>query len=51
MLAETAREHLLRVVMDWPRCMAMATDPATLRQVMGLDQRFRKALAGGGSGV
>lgn len=49
MLAETAREHLLRVVMDWPRCLAMATDPATLRQVMGLDQRFRPAMAGGGT--
>ncbi|MGB9116086.1 MAG: nickel-dependent hydrogenase large subunit [Bradyrhizobium sp.] len=49
MLAETAREHLLRVVMDWPRCMATATDPATLRQVMGLDQRFRLAMAGGGT--
>lgn len=47
LLAETAREHLLRVVMDWPRCMAMATDPATLRQVMRLDQRFRQAVAGG----
>jgi len=49
MLAETAREHLLRVAMDWPRCMATATDPATLRQVMGLDQRFRQAMAGGGA--
>jgi coenzyme F420-reducing hydrogenase alpha subunit len=48
-LAETAREHLLRVVMDWPRCMAAATDPAMLRRVMELDQRFRKALAGGGT--
>ncbi|MFZ2156396.1 MAG: nickel-dependent hydrogenase large subunit, partial [Bradyrhizobium sp.] len=48
MLAETAREHLLRVVMDWPRCMAMATDSAMLRRVMGLDQRFRRALTSGG---
>lgn len=48
-LAETAREHLLRVVMDWPRCMAVAADPATLRQVMGLDLRFRQAMAGGGT--
>lgn len=46
MLAETAREHLLRVVMDWPRCTATAADPAALRQVMGLDQRFRRAMAG-----
>jgi Ni,Fe-hydrogenase I large subunit len=45
MLAETAREHLLRVVMDWPRCMATAADPATLCQVMGLDRRFRQAMA------
>lgn len=49
LLAETAREHLLRVAMDWPRCMALATDPATLRQVMGLDQRFRQAMAGSGT--
>lgn len=48
-LAETAREHLLRVVMDWPRCMATAPDPETLRHVMELDKRFRKALAGGGT--
>lgn len=48
-LAETAREHVLRVVLDWPRCMATPTDPATLRQVMGLDQRFRQAIADGGA--
>jgi len=48
-LAETAREHLLQVVLDWPRCMATPTDPVTLRQVMGLDQRFRRAFADGGS--
>ena len=47
MLAETAREHLLRVVMDWSRCLTTAADPAALRQVMGLDQRFRQAMAGG----
>jgi coenzyme F420-reducing hydrogenase alpha subunit len=45
-LAEAAREHLLRVVMDWPRCMAMAADPGTLREVMELDQRFGRALGG-----
>jgi hypothetical protein len=46
-LAETAREHLLRVVMDWPRCMATMADPVTLRQVMELDQRFREAVGDG----
>jgi Ni,Fe-hydrogenase I large subunit len=48
-LAETAREHLLRVVMDWPRCTAVTADPAALRRVMGLDQHFRRAIAGGGT--
>jgi coenzyme F420-reducing hydrogenase alpha subunit len=46
-LAETAREHLLRVVMDWPRCMAMMADPVTLRQVMELDKKFCEAVGGG----
>lgn len=48
-LAETAREHVLRVVMDWPRCMAMTADPAVLRQVMGLDQRLRRSIVGDGA--
>jgi hypothetical protein len=44
MLAETAREHLLRVVMDWPRCATMPSDPALPRRVMQLDRRFRRAI-------
>jgi coenzyme F420-reducing hydrogenase alpha subunit len=48
-LAETAREHLLRVVIDWPRGTATESDPATLRWVMGLDQQFRRSMAGNGA--
>jgi uptake hydrogenase large subunit len=48
-LAETAREHLLRIVVDWPRFTATESDPATLRRVMGLDQQFRRTIAGSGT--
>jgi coenzyme F420-reducing hydrogenase alpha subunit len=46
-LAEAAREHLLRVVMDWPRCIATRADPAALRRVMEVDQQFRQSVSGG----
>ena len=45
-LAETAREHLLRVVMDWRRLIGLEADPLTARRVFDLDLRFRKVLSG-----
>ena len=43
-LAETAREHLIRIVMDWPHILGTAPDPAVPRRVMVLDRNLRSAL-------
>lgn len=44
-LSETAREHLLRIAMDWPRFAGSEPDLGFLRRVMALDRRIRDALA------
>ncbi|KAB2920499.1 MAG: Ni,Fe-hydrogenase I large subunit [Hyphomicrobiaceae bacterium] len=43
-LAETAREHLVRILMDWPRFLGCAPDRAVPRRVMMLDRKLRSAL-------
>lgn len=45
-LAETAREHGLRILMDWPRFLRDAQRPDTLalRSLMTLDRDFTRAL-------
>lgn len=44
-LSETAREHLLRIAMDWPRFAGSEPDLSFLRRIMALDRRIRGALA------
>lgn len=45
---ETAREHLLRLLLDWPRFLGEEPDKTRLPQIMGLLPMARKALAAGG---
>jgi hypothetical protein len=46
--AETLREHLWRVLLDWPRLQGGEPDSAAMAQVMGQYTAFRYALAGAG---
>lgn len=46
-LAEMAREHLIRIVTDWAAFAGDATDNDALRRVMVLDQRLRAAIEAG----
>ena len=45
---ETAREHLLRMLLDWPHFLGEEPDKTRLPQIMGLLPVARKALAAGG---
>lgn len=45
-LAETAREHALRVCLDWPRQLGFAEDTAGLKAVIALPRRFSAQLIG-----
>ncbi len=45
---ETAREHLLRMMLDWPQFLGEEPDKTRLPQIMGLLPTARKALAAGG---
>lgn len=47
-LAEMAREHLIRIVTDWAPFAGDAADNNALRRVMMLDQRLRSAIESGG---
>ncbi len=42
---ETVREHLWRLLLDWPRFLGGAPDGAAMAQVMGAFGQFRRALA------
>lgn len=43
-LAETAREHLLRIAVDWPPFARLAADAAALKRIMALDKQLGTAL-------
>ena len=45
-LFETAREHLWRVFMDWPRLCGAAVQPASVAEASTLMAAFRRALWG-----
>lgn len=42
---ETVREHLWRLLLDWPRFLGGGPDGAAMAQVMGAFGQFRRALA------
>ena len=44
--AETLREHLWRILLDWPRLQGREPDSAAMAQVMGQYGMLRRALAG-----
>jgi hypothetical protein len=46
--AETVREHLWRVLLDWPHVLGEAADGPGMAAVMAAFARLRSALAGGG---
>lgn len=48
LLVETAREHLLRVFLDWPRLFAVEADIHGLTFVNQLTSEFKSALFSGG---
>ena len=45
--AETLREHLWRILLDWPGFLGEAADAAAMARVMHLSGGLRTALAGG----
>lgn len=49
-LAETAREHALRILIDWPKFLGAAEEPdaAMLRSVIQADRKIAAALDGNG---
>jgi hypothetical protein len=44
--AETLREHLWRILLDWPRLQGEEPDAAAMASVMGRYQALRRSLAG-----
>jgi coenzyme F420-reducing hydrogenase alpha subunit len=44
-LSEIAREHLWRIVMDWPRLAGGEQDVTALRRVLALERRLREQFA------
>jgi len=46
---ETVREHLWRILLDWPQALGEAADEATMARVAALCARWRAALAGDGA--
>ncbi len=46
--AETLREHLWRILLDWPRTLSCPPDAPSMARVMALYGALRAALVGGG---
>ena len=47
-LAETAREHFLRMALDWPRFLSTEPDKAPMPRIMALLPQMRRVLSAGG---
>ncbi len=52
-LAETAREHALRILIDWPQFLRVREESpaALLRSLMQIDRDLSRALDGGGGAI
>ncbi|MCB1736077.1 MAG: nickel-dependent hydrogenase large subunit [Gammaproteobacteria bacterium] len=43
---EAIREHIWRILIDWPNALGLPSDPAPVATVMGIDRALRETLPG-----